>query len=286
MGQLQERMESDLKLAGYAAQTRKIYLLYARQFAKHFMRSPEEMGEPEIRQFLTYLVEERRISFSTYRQVRAALRLLYLQTIGRPVAVEWIPTRRRDKRLPVVLSGTEVEALLLAIHNLKYRTLITALYAGGLRISEGCRLRPDDIDAKRMVIRVEAGKGRVDRYTLLSTRLLDELRDYWRRYRLQGMWMFPGHTQAGHVSPQSVRWAFQRALVAAGIRKEVTPHVLRHSFATHMLETGVDVTVVQTVLGHASLRATTAYTHISVEHLSRTRSPLDLFGSPAARVLG
>ena len=286
MGQLRERMEADLKLAGYSPQTQKIYLLYARRFARHFMRSPEELGEAEVRTFMLHLVEERGISRETYRQVRSALRFLYFQTLRRPVDVEWLPTCRGAKRLPVVLSGTEVAALLSAVRSLKYRTLLMALYGGGLRISEACRLRPGDIDARRMVIRVYAGKGRVDRYTVLPRRLLGELRDYWRLDRPEGEWMFPGHTRAGHVSAVSARKVFYRALAAASIRKQVTPHVLRHSFATHLIEGGVDVTVVQALLGHASLRATGVYTHVSTEHVGHTRSPLDLLGSPAASVLG
>jgi site-specific recombinase XerD len=250
------------------------------------MRSPEEMGEAEIRAFMLHLVEKRRISPETYRQVRSALRFLYFQTLQRPVDVEWLPTRRHGKRLPLVLSGTEVEALLAAVRSPKYRAILMTLYGGGLRIFEACRLRPEDIDSKRLVMRIKEGKGKVDRYTLLSRRLLDELRDYWRLERPEGGWMFPGETKEGHVSPESARKVFHRALVEAGISKQVTPHVLRHCFATHLIESGVDVTVVQALLGHTSLRATSIYTHVSVEHIGRTRSPLDLLGSPAGRVLG
>jgi site-specific recombinase XerD len=286
MGQLRERMEADLKLAGYSPSTKKIYLLYARLFAKHFMRSPEAMGETEVRAFMLHLVEGRRISAQTYRQVRAALRFLYFQTLQRPVDIEWLPARRLGKPLPLVLSGTEVEGLLAAVRSPKYRAILMVLYGGGLRISEACRLRPGDIDSKRMVIRVQAGKGAADRYTLLSRRLLGELRDYWKLGRPEGGWLFPGNTKGGHVSPESTRKVFHRALIAAGISKEVSPHVLRHCFATHLIESGVDVTVVQALLGHASLRATCVYTHINVEHIGRTKSPLDLLGSPAGRIFG
>jgi integrase/recombinase XerD len=286
MGHLRERMEADLKLAGYSPSTKKIYLCYARQFAAHFMRSPEVMGDAEVRAFMLHLIEEREISAQTYRQVRSALRFLYFQTLRRPVDVEWLPARRRGKPLPLILSGTEVEALFAAVRSAKFRAILMTLYGGGLRILEACRLRPEDIDSKRMVIRVKAGKGRVDRYTVLSRRLLGELRDYWRVGRPEGGWMFPGNTIEGHVSTEAPRKAFHRALAAAGIAKEVTPHVLRHCFATHLIESGVDVTVVQALLGHASIRATSIYTHVSVEHVGRTRSPLDLLGTPAAHVLG
>ena len=285
MGLLRDRMRQDLKLSGYSPSTCKIYLLYARLFAKFHMRSPAEMSEPEIRQFLLHLIEERKISRQTFRQVRAGLTFLYKVTLRRPAEVEHVPIPRRETRLPEVLSGTEVAALLAAVRNPKYRGILMTMYAGGLRVAEACRLQPEDIDSKRRVILVRAGKGGRDRYTLLSERILEFLRDYWRTARPQG-WLFPCRTGTQHVSPDAIRIVFRKALSAAGITKKVTPHVLRHCFATHLVETGVDITVVQTLLGHASLRATEVYTHISIEHLGRTRSPLDLLGTPDSGVLG
>lgn len=285
MGQLRDRMEADLRLAGYSPNTQKIYLLYAGKFASHHRRSPKDMGEEEIRRYLLHLVEERKISPETYRQVRAALIFLYSVTLRRSTEIDHLPVRRRKVRLPIVLSGREVQALIEAVRSPKYRAVLMALYAGGLRIMEGCRLRPDDIDSKRMVIHLRAGKGGHDRYTVLSRRLLDTLREYWKTYRPKE-WLFPGQTTDGHVSPDTVRKVFHSALAISGIRKEVTPHVLRHSFATHLLETGVDVTVIQALLGHGSLRATEVYTHVSVEHIGRVRSPLDLLGTEAASPLG
>jgi site-specific recombinase XerD len=286
MGQLHDRMQADLKIGGYSPITQKVYLLYARKFAAQFMRSPAEMGADEVRRFLLYLVEERHASRETIRQVRSALRFLYTVTLNRPIEVEWLPPPRRSKPLPVVLSGSEIQALFDAVQILKYRLILMAMYAGGLRISEACRLRPDDIDSKRRVIRVREGKGGVDRYTLLSVRLLDALRDYWRRTRPDNGWMFPGKTSAGHLCTESVRKVFRKAVVATGITKTVTPHVLRHSFATHLLECGTDVSFVQALLGHGSLRATQVYTHLSTEKIARTRCPLDLLGTPEARILG
>jgi len=286
MGQLYDDMKADLTIGGYAPTTRKVYLLYARQFAKHFMRSPAEMGADEVRQFMLHLLEERRVSRETIRQVRSSLRFLYAVTLNRPVEVEWMPPPRRRKTLPVVLSGSEVWELLQAVQAVKYRAILTSMYAGGLRISEACRMRPDDIDSKRMVIRIPQGKGGADRYTLLSDRFLRDLRDYWRRTRPGNGWMFPGRAKTDHLCTESVRKVFRKAVVAAGIKKAVTPHVLRHSFATHLLECGTDVTVIQALLGHNSLRATEVYTHVSVDLIARTRSPLDLLGTPVARVLG
>jgi integrase/recombinase XerD len=285
MGQLRDRMEVDLKLGGYSPSTRKIYLLYARLFAKHHMRSPAEMGEEEIRQYLLHMVEERKISRETYRQIRAALIFLYTITLKRPTEVDHLPVRRNKVKLPVVLSGTEVERVLDAIRSRKYRAIMMAQYAGGLRISEACRLHPEDIDSKRMVIHVRAGKGSKDRYTVLSERFLGYLRDYYRRFRPEE-WLFTGRTAEGHASAETSRRVFHAAVASAGISKKITPHVLRHCFATHLLESGVDIAVIQSLLGHGSLRATEVYTHVSVEHIGRVKSPLDLLGTPAGKPLG
>ena len=285
MGQLRDRMETDLKLGGYSPSTRKIYLLYARRFAKHHMRSPAEMGEAEIRQYLLHMVEEKKISRETYRQIRAALIFLYTITLKRQTEVEHLPVRRKKVKLPVVLSGTEVKLLLDAIRVDKYRAFVMAQYAGGLRISEACRLRAEDIDSKRMVIHIRAGKGGRDRYTVLSDRFLAYLRGYWRTHR-PTEWLFAGKTVVGHACPNTVRNVFHAAVASAGISKKITPHVLRHCFATHLMESGVDIAVIQTLLGHGSLRATEVYTHVSVEHIGRVKSPLDLLGTPAAKPLG
>jgi site-specific recombinase XerD len=278
-------METDLRLGGYSPSTRKIYLGYARLFAKYHMRSPAEMGEDQIRQYLLHMVEEKQISRETYRQIRAALTFLYAITLKRETEVCHLPVRRKKVKLPVVLSGTEVQALLDAVRSPKYRAIVMAQYAGGLRISEACRIRPEDIDSKRMVIHVHDGKGGRDRYTVLSARLLAFLRDYFRQHRPNG-WLFPGKTREGHASPETSRNVFHAAVAAAGISKKITPHVLRHCFATHLLESGVDIAVIQALLGHGSLRATEVYTHVSVEHIGRVTSPLDLLGTPAAKPLG
>jgi site-specific recombinase XerD len=278
-------MEADLRLAGYSPSTRKIYLGYARLFAKHHMRSPADMGEDEIRQYLLHMVEQKKFSRETCRQIRAALIFLYSVTLKRETEVDHLPVRRKKLKLPVVLSGTEVERVLDAVRSPKYRAIVTAQYAGGLRISEACRLRPEDIDSKRMVIHIRAGKGGKDRYTVLSSRFLAHLRDYYRRARPEG-WLFPGKTTEGHASPDTSRRVFHAAIATAGISKKITPHVLRHCFATHLLESGVDISVIQALLGHGSIRATEVYTHISVEHIGRVESPLELLGTPAAKPLG
>ncbi len=285
MGQLRTKMEADLKIGGYSLNTQKIYLLYARKFAAHFMRSPAEMGADEVREFLLFLIEEEEVSRGTLRQVRSALCFLYRVTLNRPVEIEWLPTARSKKRLPMVLSGSEIAALLDATTTPMYRVILSAMYSGGLRISEACRLRPRDIDSKRMVITV-VGKGDKERTTLLSSRLLCELRDYWRLRRPMGEWLFPGDKRGCHITRQSVGNAFKQAVADARLSKKVTSHVLRHSFATHLVDTGVPLSVVQALLGHKSIKTTSIYLHTSVRQIARTTSPLDLLESPAAAVLG
>jgi len=287
MGQFRDRMKADLKIAGYSESTRKIYLIYARKFVEHFRRSPAEMGADEVRYYLLHLIEHRGASRETVRQVRSALRFLYAVTLNRPVEVDWLPSARRARRLPVVLGGSEVSALLAAVRRVMYRTILMTMYAAGLRIGEACRLLPEEIDSRRMLIHVRRGKGGADRYTVLSKRLLCGLREYWKyhRHHVNG-YLFPGDTALGHACPETVRNVFRRALADAGIGKDVTPHVLRHCFATHLLECGTDVTVVKTLLGHRSLRTTEKYTHISVDHLARISSPFDKLGTPAASILG
>jgi len=278
-------MEADLTLAGYRESTQKRYLACVRLYTRHFMRPPEDMGEEEVRAYLLHLIEDRHFPPTTVRMFRSALTFLYVKTLDRPLEVKRVPLMRRRRPLPDVLSGTEVSRLLEAVRSPMYRAVITTLYAAGLRISEGCSLRPEDIDSKRMLIHVHDGKGGRDRYTVLSTRLLEHLRDYYRIFRPKE-WLFPGRTASGHISSGSVSDVFRRALAASGITKHVTPHTLRHSFATHLLERGTDVSVIRALLGHSSLRATEVYTHVSLEHLGRIQSPFDVLGTEEATVLG
>lgn len=275
MGQLRDRMEEDLKLGGYSPMTRKIYLCYARLYAKHFMRSPADMGEEEVRAYLLYLIQQKKVSRQTVRQARSALYFLYGTTLKRPVEVAGIPRARLQKPLPVVLSELDVERLLRSVPSMKHQGILMTMYGSGLRVSEACRLRPEDIDSKRMVLTVRGGKGGKDRCTLLPGQLLSFLRDYWRSFRPRNGFLFPGRYGRGHVSPNNVRQMFRRASQLAQIRKDISTHVLRHSFATHLIDHGVDVRVVQELLGHASLETTMIYTHVTTEQIAVTTSPLD-----------
>ena len=285
MGRLRDRMAEDLKLAGYSANTTRIYLHYGKSFAEHFGRSPARMGESEVRAFLLHLLEERKLAHSTYRQCYAALKFLYAVTLKCSFEVETIPRPRRAPAvLPDVLSGSEVQALLRSIRDLKYRTATMATYAAGLRVSEACSLRIGDIDSRRMLIHVRQGKRAKDRYVMLSEKLLGALRAWWRMER-PSVFLFPANTKKGHLLPESVRKALRLAATRAGIKKKVTPHILRHSFATHLLEMGTDLRIIQALLGHQTIQMTSRYSQVSTQHIRRVRSPLDLLGTPQGTVL-
>ena len=287
MGANFRRMSADLRIAGYSDSTAKIYLIYARKFIDHFGLPPQQMGADHVRNYLLYLIEDQGVSRSTVRQVRSALRFLYCVTLGRPQVIDWLPAARQTRSLPAILSGTEVEALFAAVRHVMHRTIMMAMYSGGLRIRETCRLMPQDIDSKRMLIHIRRGKGGFDRYTILSRRLLVQLRFYWQHHRphREG-YLFPSATTLGHACPQTVRKVFRLALADAGITKKATPHTLRHCFATHLLECGHDVTLVQALLGHRHLSTTQRYAHLPVGFLARTCSPLDILGTDRAAVLG
>jgi integrase/recombinase XerD len=276
MGQLHDRMAEDLVLRNLSPATRRNYLLYCRKFAAFFRRSPTELGEAEVRQFLLHCLEVQKLSHNSYRQIYAALKFLYTVTLKRPWQVEHLPfPRMRLRPLPTILHADELQALFAAFVRPKFRALFMTCYAAGLRINEACHVQIADLDCKRMLLHVRHAKGGRERYTLLSPRLLQVLRDYWRLER-PPLWLFPGSTPAEPVSADFARQAFTRACLDAGLTKRCTPHALRHSFATHLLEAGVDLVVLQQLLGHASIHTTTRYTQVSTEHLQAIVSPLDL----------
>jgi site-specific recombinase XerD len=275
MGQLRDRMEQDLILRGLRPSTRRTYLLYCRRFAAFFRRSPEELGEAEIRQFLLHQIKVQHRSYQTYRQILAALKFLYTVTLQRPREVERIPfPKHRSPGLPEVLSAPELTALFDALEAPKYRAVLITCYAAGLRIGEACHLRLADLDSSRMVIRIRDGKGGKERLTLLSPRLLMLLRRYWCIAKPTA-WLFPGQDPTQPLSPDAVRAVFRKARAKAGITKPCTPHALRHAFATHLLDAGTDLVLIQTLLGHESIHTTSRYTHVSTQRLQKTASPLD-----------
>jgi site-specific recombinase XerD len=278
MGQLRDQMKADLTLRAYRPGTIRSYLGCGKAFAAYFHLSPREMGEDHIRRFLLHLLLEKKVGPATHKMFVAALRFLYGITLGRPEIAIRIPWPKVPRTLPDILSLAEVERLLCAITSAKHRVIIMTAYGAGLRISEACSLKVPDIDSARGLIHVRNGKRGRDRFVMLSPRLLDGLRAYWKHVRPQGPALFPGAKPNTCISPEAVRRALRSAAKTAGLSKHVTPHVLRHTFATHLLEGGTDLRVIQVLLGHASIRTTTRYTQVSQAHIGRTPSPLDRLG--------
>jgi integrase/recombinase XerD len=275
MGQIRDRMVENLRLAGYRAGTQELYLNQARRYVAHFMKPPTELGEPHVREFMLAL-RDKGLQGSTLRGYLAAIRFLYAVTLQRPEVVVGIPWPRDGKRkLPVPLAPVAVEQLLGAVAAPKDRVILMAAYGAGLRISEACALRAEDIDSRRKVIHVVDGKGAKERYTVLPERLLTLLRAYWRQERPTGRYLFPGKTPDEPASADAVRRVLHAAVTQTGMRTRVTPHTLRHSFATFLLDAGENLRTIQVLLGHSSIRTTALYTHVSTAHVARTPNPLD-----------
>lgn len=285
MGAFYTRMSNDLKLRNYSPATAERYLCCCRNFVAHYMRPPDQLGSEEVRGYLVHLVDNHATPGAIKMNV-AGIKFLYRETLNRPDVVEQVPWPKIPRTLPDVLSGSEVARLLDAIEPVTARMVLTCTYAAGLRISEACTLRTGDIDSERMLIHVRQGKGAKDRVVMLSPRLLDLLRQYWKSTRPSGTFLFPGLVPNSHLSATAVRTALDMAVRKTRLTKRVTPHLLRHAFATHLLETGADIRVIQVLLGHSSIRTTTRYTRVSKSHVGRTRSPLDLLGTQAGKVLG
>jgi site-specific recombinase XerD len=275
MGELRDQMEQDLRLGGYAPKTRQIYLSAATELVRHFRRSPADLTREQVRAYVHHLLETRRPSSQRTRQHLAGLKFLFGRTLGRPEIVSFMAWPKDPDRIPTVLTAAEIETFLGTIQLPTYRMLAATLYATGLRIGEACPLETRDINARRGVLVVRNGKGGRQRLIPLSPKLLRGLRHYWRTNHLEPPYLFPNPHGQGSVRPESVRRAFRLAAQQAGIDKRVTPHVLRHSFATHLLEMGTDLRMIQTLLGHASIRTTTRYTSVSIGEIVRIQSPFE-----------
>ncbi len=279
MTTLRQRMTDDMQLRHMAEKTIRAYLDHVAKFAAYFAQSPECLGPAEVRQYQLHLVHERHVSWSTFNQAVCALRFLYRVTLEKDWAVSHIPFPRTERKLPVVLSPREVLQFLSAITSLKYRAILMTAYGAGLRLSEVTHLTVADIDSARMVIRVRQGKGRKDRYVMLSPALLQVLRCYWRAARPSD-YLFPSRLPGRPLSPSAVQRACQQAARDAGLTKPVTVRMLRHCFATHLLESGTNIRLIQTLLGHRSVSTTQRYTHISAGTVRAARSPLDDLALP------
>jgi site-specific recombinase XerD len=274
MTPLRQRMLQDMGIRNLAVNTQLSYVQQISAFARHFGCSPEQLGPEQVRAYQVYLLEDRKLSPSSLSIVAAALRFLYKTTLHRPWNDAEIPFPKRPVKLPVVLSPEEVLHFLDCVANTKHRTILSAIYAAGLRVSEAVQLLPRDIDSKRMVLRVDQGKGNKDRYVMLSARLLECLREYWRAERPRD-WLFPGGVAGRHITTGAVEYVCQKAHRGAGIDKPITPHSLRHAFATHLLESGTDVRRIQLLLGHRSLSTTSRYLKVATSSLCGTVSPFD-----------
>jgi site-specific recombinase XerD len=274
MSKLREQMRADLQLVGITPKTQHIYLREVSNLAKYFDKSPELLGESELKEYLLYLLNERHLSHGTFRFYVAGLKFLYRTTLKREEVVTNIRYPNRKKTLPVVLDLSEVEALFSVTENIKHKALLMITYSAGLRISEASRLKITDIDSTRMMVRVEQGKRSKDRYTILSQTALECLRQYWREYRPK-KWLFEGAKDDTHITISSITQLFQKAKKRAGIIKPASVHTLRHSFATHLIEAGTSLHHVQLLLGHRSPTTTTVYLHVSQLNLSQVTSPLD-----------
>jgi integrase/recombinase XerD len=277
---LLDRTREVLVLQGFARKSQKVYLGHARRFLTALDGDPTGFTERDVTAYIRRQVEERGVSRSTHSQILSALRFLCGPVLGRAETVESVPTPKRRRRLPKVLSKDEVRRIIDAARNPAHTAMIMLLYSSGVRVSELVRLRPRDLDRDRSMLMVRDGKGGKDRYTLLSPRALGPL-DVHLSYiaAKEGKppkWVFPGARPDRHITTRSVQKIVRRASKDAGIQKTVTPHVLRHSFATHLLEAGTDLRYIQELLGHASTRTTQIYTHVSRRELARIRSPLDL----------
>ena len=269
-----ELFKQTLAARGRAENTIRGYAGWLGRFAVHVAKPLEEVELSDLQAYQRHLVTERKVDFSTFNQGFCALRFFYRDCLQRPWDFKQIPFQKKARKLPEVMSREEVQALFLVCANIKHRMLMMTAYGCGLRVSETLGLRPEHIDSTRMVIRVEQGKGRKDRYVMLPANLLVGLREYWRACR-PAVWLFEGQLRGRRLSRQTPHLVFQEARQRAGITKHVTFHSLRHAFATHLLEDGINVRVIQGLLGHRSLTSTQIYTHLARTFLNDTKSPLD-----------
>lgn len=278
--QLLDAMDQELKLRGHGAKTRKAYLGHVNRFVCFWGKAPQGLSEMEVRGYLLHLLEKQEASHAYLNQCISALKFLYERVLKQPSPIVNLPRPKGERKLPEILSRQEVLRLLEAVENPKHRAIMLLTYSAGLRLGEVVRLRVEDIDSARRLIHIRQAKGRKDRYTVLSQAALEALRVYFKQYR-PDRWLFPGAKPGRHLHERTVQKVFERAREAAGIRKDVSVHTLRHSFATHLLESGTDLRYIQELLGHKSSKTTEIYTHVSERDIGRIQSPLDsLLGQP------
>jgi site-specific recombinase XerD len=274
MGAIRDRMIRDMEIRGLSARTQGMYLDCVRQLAAYYMKPPDQVRLEEIHNYQHHLLRERKISPSYLNIQVCALRFLYRYTVKRDWQIEAIPHHKGSKRLPVVMGREDVLALYRACRCLKHKAMLLTLYSTGMRASELTHLKVGDVDSERMVIRIDCGKGRKDRYVPLSEKLLKLLRAYWKQNRPR-QWLFPGEREGTSMNRNSVAKMIKALVRRAAIEKNITTHTVRHSYATHLLESGVDIRRIQMLLGHRSLRTTARYLHVAQGFLQDTKTPLE-----------
>ena len=281
MTPLRRRMIDAMLLRGFAPRTQEAYCAAVIALAKHYRRSPDTLGTEQLQSYLLHLITDKKLAYASVNQASCAFRFLFGTVLRQPEAHLDIPMAKVPKRLPQILSREDVSRLIEASATLRGRTLLTATYAAGLRVSEVCALQLGDIEsaADRMCLKVRQGKGGEDRYTLLSARLLDALRLYWRAHRPR-TWLFPNASGSAPIDVSTAQRMYCAARDAAGIPREGGIHTLRHAFATHLLEAGVDLPTIQHLLGHGYISTTMRYLHLARSHLTGTTSPLELLEPP------
>lgn len=274
MSELRNKMIMDMKLKGLSSGTIKRYTECIINFAKFYNKSPEFLGEEEIKKYLYHSITERGLKKATIRMHYSALKFLYSITLDRPNEIRKVPRMKEDKSLPVVLSRHEVKQIFEVTSNIKHKALLMVIYSAGLRVNEAANLKISDIDSKNMKIFVNKGKGNKDRYTILSAVALDVLRMYWKEYKPKE-YLFPGKIEDAPITTRSIELVIKDALNKAGIKKKASVHTLRHSFATHLLEDGTDIFYIQKLLGHSNISTTTIYLHLRGIAYQTIKSPLD-----------
>lgn len=274
MGRLKDKMIKDMELRGFSPRTKQTYLDWVWRLSKHNGKSPDLLGDEEIRDFLHYLLKARKAKQSTVNQAYSAFRFFYKITLEREWNEEKTPRSKQPKKLPVVLSMEEIEKIFKNTNNLKHKAILMTIYSGGLRRDEAVNLKIEDIDSKRMMIKV-FGKGSKDRYTLLGEKALDILRAYWKIYQPTS-YLFPSSTKDRHIDASTVGKVLKKSIELSNIHKKATLHTLRHSFATHLLESGADIYYIQKLLGHSSVKTTEIYLHVAKRDIVKIKSPIDL----------
>ncbi len=276
MTSLRQKMINEMTLRRFALKTQEAYIAAVAGLARYYNVSPENIDKQMVQDYLLHLMKERKLSWNSCNVAVSGIRFLYTQTLGMDSMYLSIPPRKKDSRLPEIFSAVELEKLFSALTNQKHRTMLMTTYAAGLRVSEVVGLKVTDIDSNRMMIRVQQGKGRKDRYTILSRRLLKALRIYWKMYH-PSLWLFySGKKTKRPLSISSLQRVYNQAKELTGITKGKGIHTLRHCFATHLLEAGIDLRTIQVLMGHASITTTMGYLQVTRKHLGTTESPLDL----------